>query len=192
MSRPILKSTLDHPIRPRPGSERRTRRRSHKLDHWRQDVDSTSEIYDNTCLDPKTHAAPSRALQEWMLTGRSWRHHSLEQPLSTATVPVLVYGRAADALVEHGQRFGRLHRDGNEDLSSAPSDVQSTEYWLGELFSCGYCLGHSSALALTAIYQVRIFHAWWPLDFFLTALVIAWLSAFQWITLCWLMKMNEK
>jgi hypothetical protein len=69
---------------------------------------------------------------------------------------------------------------------------KARSYWLGELFSCGYCLGHSSALALTAIYQVRIFHAWWPLDFFLTALVIAWLSAFQWITLCWLMKMNEK
>ena len=51
--------------------------------------------------------------------------------------------------------------------------------WLGELFSCGYCLAHWSAFVLTAIYRPRLFHAWWLLDYFLTALVIAWLSAFQ-------------
>ncbi|MBM3883023.1 MAG: DUF1360 domain-containing protein [Verrucomicrobia bacterium] len=63
---------------------------------------------------------------------------------------------------------------------------------LGELVSCGYCLGHWLAWALTAVYQPRLFHAWWPLDYLLTGLVIAWLSAFQWAVLCWLMQKSGK
>jgi len=35
---------------------------------------------------------------------------------------------------------------------------------LGELVACGYCLGHWSAFALTAIYRPRFFQAWWLLD----------------------------
>jgi hypothetical protein len=63
---------------------------------------------------------------------------------------------------------------------------------LGELLSCGYCLGHWVAFALVAIYRPRLFDAWWLLDFFLTALVIAWLSAFQWVLMCWLMEKAGK
>jgi hypothetical protein len=58
----------------------------------------------------------------------------------------------------------------------------------GELLSCGYCFGHWVALALVAIYRPRLFELWWLLDYFLTALVIAWLGAFQWIIMCWLME----
>lgn len=57
--------------------------------------------------------------------------------------------------------------------------------FLGELFSCGYCFGHWIALALVAIYRPRLFTAWRPLDYFLTALVVAWLAAFQWALMCW-------
>lgn len=64
--------------------------------------------------------------------------------------------------------------------------------YLGELLSCGYCLGHWVAFALVAIYQPRLFEFWWLLDYFLTALVIAWLAAFQWIALCWLMERAGK
>ena len=64
--------------------------------------------------------------------------------------------------------------------------------FLGSMFSCGYCLGHWIAFALTAIYQPRLFEAWWLLDYFLTALVIAWFAAFQWIVMCWLMKLVDK
>lgn len=56
---------------------------------------------------------------------------------------------------------------------------------LGELLSCGYCLGHWVAFALTAIYRPRLMDAWWPLDYFLTALVIAWLAGVQWILICY-------
>lgn len=59
--------------------------------------------------------------------------------------------------------------------------------FLGDLFSCGYCFGHWVAFALTAVYKPRLFHAWWPLDYFLTALVIAWLSGIQWAVMCFLM-----
>lgn len=58
--------------------------------------------------------------------------------------------------------------------------------FLGELVACGYCLGHWTALGLVAVYQPRLFHAWGPLDYLLTVLVLAWLSAFQWAALCWL------
>ena len=58
---------------------------------------------------------------------------------------------------------------------------------LGELVSWLF-LGHWTAFALVAIYRPRVFGLWWGLDYFLTALALAWLSAFQWILLCWLMQ----
>ena len=64
--------------------------------------------------------------------------------------------------------------------------------YLGELISCGYCLCHWVAFALVAIYRPKLFDLWWLLDYFLTALVIAWLSGFQWIVLCWLMEKTGK
>lgn len=63
---------------------------------------------------------------------------------------------------------------------------------LGEMLSCGYCFGYWVAFALTVLYKPRLFEAWWLLDYFLTALVIAWLSAFQWILICWLMEKTGK
>lgn len=63
---------------------------------------------------------------------------------------------------------------------------------LGELLSCGYCFGHWIALALVILYQARLFKAWWPLDYFLTAVVVAWLAAFQWAVLCWVMEKAGK
>jgi hypothetical protein len=65
--------------------------------------------------------------------------------------------------------------------------VKQKSEFLGEMLSCGYCLGHWVAFALVAIYQPRLFDSWWLLDYFLTALLIAWLSAFQWVLMCWLM-----
>ena len=64
-------------------------------------------------------------------------------------------------------------------------------FW-AELLSCDYCLGHWVAFALVAIYRPRLFEFWWLLDYFLTALVIAWLSAFQSVSLCWLMEKAGK
>jgi len=68
--------------------------------------------------------------------------------------------------------------------------------WLGHLVACGYCFGHWTAFALVALYRPRLFqgvgqnigHGFGLLDLFLTALVIAWLGAFQWITFSALMK----
>jgi len=59
--------------------------------------------------------------------------------------------------------------------------------FFGELFSCGYCLGHWVAFALVAVYQPKIVAAWSPLDYFLTALLIAWFSGIQWVLMCWVM-----
>lgn len=64
--------------------------------------------------------------------------------------------------------------------------------FLGELVSCGYCLGHWSALALVVVYRPRPLSAWAPLDYAAAVLLIAWLSAFQWICMCWLMQRTGK
>lgn len=54
--------------------------------------------------------------------------------------------------------------------------------FLGKLCSCGYCFGYWIALGLSIIYQPHPFSkTWLPLDCFLSALVIAWLSGFQWL-----------
>jgi len=58
---------------------------------------------------------------------------------------------------------------------------------LGELCTCGYCLGHWIAFGLVAIYRPRLLHGWWLLDYVLTALIIAWFGAVQWALMCWLM-----
>ncbi len=58
----------------------------------------------------------------------------------------------------------------------------------GELLSCGYCFSHWVAFTFVAIYQPKLFEAWWLLDYFLTALVISWLSSAQWILMCWVME----
>jgi hypothetical protein len=47
-------------------------------------------------------------------------------------------------------------------------------------------------LALVVLCRLTLFKIWWPLDYFLTALVIAWLGAFQWALMCLLMAKAEK
>lgn len=64
--------------------------------------------------------------------------------------------------------------------------------WLERLISCGYCLGHWLAFGLVALYRPRLFDVWGGLNYFLTALVIAWLAAFQWAAMCWLMDKTGK
>lgn len=51
-------------------------------------------------------------------------------------------------------------------------------FW-GDLLSCCYCFGHWTAFLLVAIYRPRLLESWWLSDYFFTALVIAWLGAFQ-------------
>jgi hypothetical protein len=58
---------------------------------------------------------------------------------------------------------------------------------VGELFSCGYCLGFWVALGFAALTGVKLFDTWWLLDYFMTALAVAWLAAWQWALMCWAM-----
>lgn len=62
----------------------------------------------------------------------------------------------------------------------------------GEMLSCGYCLGHWTAFALTAVYKPKILDSWWLTDYIFTSLIIAWLGAFQWALLCHLMDQTGK
>ena len=70
--------------------------------------------------------------------------------------------------------------------------LKKNNKFLGDLFSCGYCFGHWVAFALVSLYRPKLFNQWWLLDYFLTALVIAWFAAFQWLLMCWLMKVTGK
>lgn len=70
--------------------------------------------------------------------------------------------------------------------------VKGENSFLGKLLSCGYCLGHWIAFVMVAIYKPKLFESQWLLDYFLTGILIAWLSAFQWILMCWLMENIEK
>ena len=65
--------------------------------------------------------------------------------------------------------------------------VRGKSCFFGELISCGYCFGHWVSFSLVAIYQPRLFFVWWLIDYFITALVLAWLAGFQWALMCWLM-----
>jgi len=64
--------------------------------------------------------------------------------------------------------------------------------FLGKLFSCGYCLGHWVSFALVGIFRPPIIKIWWPLDYFLIALAVAWLSGMQWVLMCWFMERAGK
>lgn len=73
----------------------------------------------------------------------------------------------------------------SETVLFAPmrAQVKRANPWLGKLVNCGDCLGHWVAFGLAAVYRPRLFQSGWFLDDFLTALVMAWLARFQWITL---------
>ncbi len=77
-------------------------------------------------------------------------------------------------------------------LAGFRNRVQSRNQWLGKGVGCGYCVGHWVSFGLVGVYRPRLFQMWWPLDYFLTALVIAWLAAFQWAALYWVLKRAGK
>lgn len=70
--------------------------------------------------------------------------------------------------------------------------LKTKTIWLSKLVSCGYCLGHWTALGLVSIYQFNLFHSNILIDYFCTILVISWLSAVQWLLMCYLMKLTDK
>lgn len=68
--------------------------------------------------------------------------------------------------------------------------------FFGELITCGYCFGHWTAFFLVAVLAVAVDSpsgllgfppgVWRIVDYFFTALAIAWLSGFQWIAFCFI------
>ena len=70
--------------------------------------------------------------------------------------------------------------------------ARSRSIWLGRMLSCGHCLAFWIALALVSLYRPRLLAGWPLLDYLLTVLVIAWLSSFQVVILCWLIERAGK
>jgi hypothetical protein len=70
--------------------------------------------------------------------------------------------------------------------------IKRRNIFIGELVSCGYCLGYWVSGGLVVIYTPRLTRMWWPLDYLLAVLIIAWLGAFQWILMCCLMQKAGK
>ena len=70
--------------------------------------------------------------------------------------------------------------------------IRKRNSWLGELVSCGYCLGHWIAALLIIITGFNIFNTNLFIDYFFTALIIAWISSIQWLIMCYLMNKANK
>ena len=70
--------------------------------------------------------------------------------------------------------------------------IKSRSVFFGDLFSCGYCLGHWIALILVILFKPNLFQTWWLLDYFFAVIVIAWLAGFQWALMCLVMKTAGK
>ncbi|RQW06329.1 DUF1360 domain-containing protein [candidate division KSB1 bacterium] len=64
--------------------------------------------------------------------------------------------------------------------------------FFGELFSCGFCLGHWIALFLVILFKPHLFPTWWLFDYFLVTLMIAWVAGFQWALMCALFNVAGK
>lgn len=58
---------------------------------------------------------------------------------------------------------------------------------IGELLSCGYCLGHWVSAILVCTVLPQVFPTFWLIDKALSTFIVAWLAAFQWIIMCLLM-----
>ena len=69
---------------------------------------------------------------------------------------------------------------------------ESKNKFFGKLIHCGYCFGFWVALFIEYIFKFQLFDIYLFLDYFMTTLVIAWLSGFQWILMCCFMKFAEK
>lgn len=72
-------------------------------------------------------------------------------------------------------------------FESFRSFVKRKNNFLGELVSCGYCLGHWIAFSIVILYNFNIFNNDLFIDYFFTGLIIAWLSAIQWLIMVVLM-----
>ena len=64
--------------------------------------------------------------------------------------------------------------------------------FIGKLIHCGFCFGFWVAAVMEYVFIPQLFSIWYPVGYVLTALVIAWLSAFQWAIMCCLMKYAGK
>ena len=130
----------------------------------------------NEYLDQEVHAAAGGPLPERLLTGRT---------LEPTEIEAVVFLSAVTAAISFAITEAKLSRPLREW-------AKARSFFWGELFCCGYCFGHWVAAVLVLAYRPRLFVWWWPVDYLFTALVIAWLSAFQWAALCLLMEKAGK
>jgi hypothetical protein len=87
-------------------------------------------------------------------------------------------------------RFDLLYRNRNQTLQAPAGRLKKKAPIPGRFILLRLLFRHWVAFALVAVYRPRLFAAaasWWWLDYFLTALVMAWLSGLQWALMCWLM-----
>jgi len=151
-------------------------------------------------LDQKVHAAAGRPLQKRVLTTvlghydnereTKPKHRRLSNaaPRNSwmgAMIETIVYLSFVTASVSFTVTEAKI-------CGRFRAWAKEKNLFLGELLSCGYCFGHWVAFALVAVYRPRLFYAWWPLDFFLTALVIAWLAGLQLAGMCLLLEKAGK
>lgn len=84
--------------------------------------------------------------------------------------------------ISHSQLLDRFRRwlfmSGGAE-KPPESFFEHVTYFSHELISCCYCLGHWIAVVLILLLPVRLFGIFWPVDYFLTWLVISWIAGLQ-------------
>jgi hypothetical protein len=70
--------------------------------------------------------------------------------------------------------------------------IKNTSKFLGELVSCGYCLGHWVCFSIEIIYRFNVFNRVPVLDEVLTAFIMVFGSAMTWLTINILCRISNK
>jgi hypothetical protein len=71
--------------------------------------------------------------------------------------------------------------------------TEKRSHVFGKLFSCGYCLSHWISFFMVWLFEIDLFISGYGfIDFFLSAIAIVWIAAFQWIIFSILMKLAGK
>ena len=70
--------------------------------------------------------------------------------------------------------------------------IELKSKFFGKLFKCGFCFGVWMALSVEVEFRLQLFDTYPILNYLMTAFVIAWWGAFQWVTMCCLLKFAGK
>jgi len=64
--------------------------------------------------------------------------------------------------------------------------------FFGKLISCGYCLGFWLSFLVIVFFHPVVPLSHTIFDWLFSWLILSWLAGFEWVIMCWLMKVSGK